>query len=341
MQRRPVGTRTVPDFLAALQNPGVYPHPVDQVSLIQTHISSVVLAGEFVYKFKKPVNFGFLDFSTIARRAHFCKQELVLNRRLCPDIYLGLVTVTREGNSYRLDGTGDIVEYGVKMKRLPEARMMHRLMDGARLHTAHLDSIIATLVTFYERAASDNHIDKSGTAESVGQAVRENLEQLAPFLGGLAVFRERYKRIQSYSERVLQHTSRFTERIRGGAIKECHGDLHSGNICLAEKVYIFDCIEFNERFRYLDVASDVAFIAMDLEFHGLSEFSEYFVRRFAESSGDSGIADQITFYKCYRACVRAKVNLLSTTDPTIGKRAAGAALKRAARYMELAGSYVR
>jgi aminoglycoside phosphotransferase family enzyme len=324
----------------ALQDPELYPHPVDRVTLIQTHISSVLLAGEFVYKFKKPVNFGFLDFSTFARRAHFCVQELLLNRRLCPDIYLRLVTATRKGTSFGLDGSGEIVEYGVKMKRLPEQRMMYRLMQGNILETSHLDAVIGVLVPFYERAATSAQIDSAGTAESVGQAVCENLHQLAPFVGGPAVSKEQHDRITAYTERVLQDTSRFSGRIRDGQVRECHGDLHSGNICLTEKVYIFDCIEFNERFRWLDVAADVAFIAMDLDYNGLHVFSDYFIQSFAESSGDRGVGDQVAFYKCYRACVRAKVNLLSTMDPTIGKLAAGRAVERAAQYVKLAESYV-
>jgi aminoglycoside phosphotransferase family enzyme len=167
----------LPQFIQALLDPAAYPHPAGDIRLVQTHISYVLLAGDFVYKFKKPVNFGFLDFYTLEKRKVCCEQELLLNRRLCPEIYLDLVTVTREGGSYHLNGRGEVAEYGVRMARMPEERMMGRVIAAGELTKAHLDALVAVLVPFYERAEHGPAIDRFGTAEAVAVNVLENFAQ--------------------------------------------------------------------------------------------------------------------------------------------------------------------
>lgn len=158
----------LPDFISSLLQAQHDAHPADNdVRLVQTHISFVLLAGEFVYKFKKPVDFGFLDFSTLEKRQHCCEQELLLNRRLCPDIYLDLVTVTKEGDSYALNGSGEVVEYAVKMARMPEEKMMGNLIQAGRLDRGHIDSIVDKLIPFYQQADRTSEIDEYGTAASV------------------------------------------------------------------------------------------------------------------------------------------------------------------------------
>ena len=335
-----MATTDLPDFISALLQPQIYTHQAENIQLVQTHISFVLLAGDFVYKFKKPVNFGFLDFSTLEKRRYCCEQELLLNRRLCPDIYLGLVTITREGDGYALDGSGEVVEYGVKMVRMPEDRMMVNLIRAGQVGQEQVDALVDVLVPFYQQAENSKEIDEYGTARSVSVNVLENFEQTEGFVGGEALSREQFSVISDWSRKILGREDLFEQRIRGGYIRDCHGDLYSANICLADKVYIYDCIEFNRRFRYCDVASDIAFLAMDLDFHDLRELSDYCIDQFCKRSGDTGIREMLNFYKCYRAYVRGKIGLFTAADPAVDEAVKTSSLEAAARYFTLAESYL-
>ena len=331
---------SLPQFVQTLLNPECYDHPVAKVELVQTHISFVLLAGEFVYKFKKPVNFGFLDFSDLEKRRFCCEQELVLNRRLCPDIYLGIVTVTREedGRSM-LDGSGEVVEYGVKMARMPEDRMMQHVITRGELGSEHIEALVAILADFYSSAEGGEEIAKFGTADAVAVNVLENFEQTKGFIGQGALTQEQFDIISGYARSVLAQEPLFQRRIDGGYIRDCHGDLYSTNICLADKVYIFDCIEFNQRFRYCDVASDVAFLAMDLDFHGLPHLSTQFIEQFSTRTGDTSLMSMLNFYKCYRAYVRGKIGLFTAGDPAVAPQVQELCLQQAAQYFKLAERY--
>ncbi len=330
-----------PDYIQTLLDPAIYPHPVEAVELVQTHISFVLLAGDFVYKFKKPVNFGFLDFSTLEKRKQCCEQELILNRRLCPDIYLGLVRVTVDNGTLVLDGRGEVVEYGVKMVRMPEDRMMGRIIERGELNRDHILSLVDVLVPFYERADRNAEIDGYGSAEAVAVNVLENFDQTREFIGGGALKPEQFDRISSYARSFLAREELFDARIEKGRIRDCHGDLYSANICLADKVYIYDCIEFNRRFRYCDVASDVAFLAMDLDFHGLQDLSALFIEEFCKKSGDDTLTGMLTFYACYRAYVRGKIGLFTAGDPSVDEKVKEKNLDMARRYFVLAEQYAR
>ena len=330
----------LPGFISALLQPQIYDHPAGDVQLVQTHISFVLLAGDFVYKFKKPVDFGFLDFSTLEKRQYCCEQELLLNRRLCPDIYLGLVAVTREGDGFALDGSGEVVEYGVKMVRMPEERMMINLVRTGQVGPEQVDALVDVLVPFYQRADRSEEIDGFGTAESVAVNVLENFEQTEGFIGGGAISQDQFDRISTWAKDFLAREELFANRIHGGYIRDCHGDLYSANICLADKVYIYDCIEFNYRFRYCDVASDVAFLAMDLDFHGLQELSDYCIDQFCDRSADKGLKEMLNFYKCYRAYVRGKIGLFTASDPAVDEAVKKSNVEAAANYFKLAESYI-
>jgi uncharacterized protein len=331
----------LPAHIRFLLDPAAFPHPAPSIELVQTHISYVILAGDYVYKLKKPVDFGFLDFSTLAKRKHFCHQELLLNRRLCPSIYLDLVEITQDNSKLSLNGPGEPVEYAVKMARMPAEGMMGKMIERGELGRRDLDRIINVLEPFYERARTGAEINRFGTVEAVGRNVFENLRQLEPFLGGPALKAEEHQLLVSFARVVLAREEIFNQRIEAGRIRDCHGDLYSANICLAEKVYIFDCIEFNDRFRYSDVASDIAFLAMDLDYHGLEELSGYFISRFEEDTGDSTLRQVLRFYKCYRATVRGKIGLLTSHEPEVELAERQEALARARRYFALALNYAK
>ena len=330
----------LPPFLQGLLHPDRYDHPAQDLRLLQTHISYVILAGNFVYKFKKPVNFGFLDFSDLEKRRLCCQQELLLNRRLCPDIYLSMVEVTAdaEGN-WALNGEGEVVEYGIKMVRMPEERMMTNLIRTESLREKHIDALVEVLADFYQRADGDSGISCFGTAAAVGVNVLENFEQTRAFIGQGALSQDQFALISGYAREFLRQEQLFQRRIDGGYIRDCHGDLYSANICLAEKVYIYDCIEFNQRFRYCDVASDVAFLAMDLDFYGLDDLAGRFINAFTRKTADSGLAEMLNFYKCYRAYVRGKIGLFTANDPAVDPVVQTASLENAAKYFSLAQRY--
>ncbi|WP_446009208.1 hypothetical protein [Candidatus Electrothrix sp.] len=332
----------LPEFISALLATEQATCPKDSVQLVQTHISFVLLTGDHVYKFKKPVDFGFLDFSTLEKRQQCCQQELQLNRRLCPEIYLDLVTVTQEGDKYSLNGSGDIIEYAVKMARMPEDKMMGNLIQAGQLDLAHIDAIVAKLIPFYQKADRTDEIDGYGTAESVAVNVLENFDQTKDFISNdtnSALSQEQFDKISSWSKEFLKQEKLFNQRIKGGNIRDCHGDLYSANICLADQVYIYDCIEFNRRFRYCDIASDIGFLAMDLDLHGLQDLSNYCIDQFCRQAGDTTLKEMLNFYKCYRAYVRGKIGLFTAADPAVDEAVKKSCLEAAAKYFALAESY--
>ena len=336
-----MATDLLPPFVQALLQPGCYAHPAFDIKLVQTHISMVILAGDYVYKFKKPVNFGFLDFSDLDKRRVCCEQEVLLNRRLCPDIYLDTVAVTVEPDGgFALNGSGPVVEYGVRMVRLPEERMMGHLIRSAELGHAHIDALVEVLADFYRRAETNDEIARFGTATAVAVNVLENFEQTRGFIGQGALDREQFDAIAGFARAFLAREALFQRRIDDGRIRDGHGDLYSANICLADKVYIYDCIEFNQRFRYCDVASDVAFLAMDLEYYGLDDLAVRFIDRFVQASGDPGLMEMLAFYKCYRAYVRGKIGLFTAADPAVDATVRAASTEQAGRYFRLAMRYV-
>jgi len=334
-------TNQLPPFIDALLHPTAYPHPVTEIKLVQTHISYVLLAGAFVYKIKKPVNFGFLDFTTLAQRQHFCQEELRLNQRLCPSLYLEVLPISEDGEGVTLNGPGTVIEYCLKMARMPEEQMMGAVIGRGQLTRAMLDGIVDRLVPFYQQAEGGPEIQAFGTAQAVAVNVLENFEQTQAFIGCPALSQGQFDTITTYAKGFLAQESLFEKRIREGLIREGHGDLYSANICLSEPIYIYDCIEFNQRFRLCDVASDVAFLAMDLDFHGLSELSRYFINSFSQRANDQGLLTMLNFYKCYRAYVRGKIGLFTANAPEVDAQTKATSMQGAKNYFALAYAYAQ
>jgi len=334
----------LPEFVNFLLQPAAYTPEPSAVKLVQTHISYVFITDDLVYKFKKPVDFGFLDFTSLPKRRHFCQQELLLNRRLCPAIYLDLVALskTEKGFSLAAEAEADqehIVEYGIKMKRMPEDRMMANVIKSGGLVPEMIDAICDVLVPFYDKADGSENIREFGRPGAVGINIFENFAQTEAFIGSPSLSKEQFDRIRDFSTRFLEQDELFAARIEAGRIRDCHGDLYSANICLADQVYIFDCIEFNERFRYCDVASDIAFLAMDLDYHGLADLSQYFVQGFIQKSGDIRLEKMLNFYKCYRAYVRGKINLFTANAQEVDGETKLQCLEMTKKYFQLAERY--
>jgi aminoglycoside phosphotransferase family enzyme/predicted kinase len=326
-------------MIEALSQPDAYPDRSTQVSMRQTHISWLFFTERFVYKLKKPINFGFLDFTTLEARKFFCEEEVRLNRRLAPEVYLGVVEVKAHDRCIHFEGSGEIVDYAVQMRRLPEERMLPTLMAEGQVTVEMIRQLARLIADFHAQAETGDDIDQAGTGATVLANWQENFAQTRPYLD----FPLRGDTWESIRGRVLAfcraRTQLFDQRIAEGRIRDCHGDLRAEHICLTEPIAIFDCIEFNRRFRYSDVAADVAFLAMDFDAQGCPEFSQALVHAYVEASGDQGLLSVLDFYKCYRAFVRAKVECFRADDPTVSAGEKRLALRAANRFCRLATRY--
>jgi aminoglycoside phosphotransferase family enzyme len=327
--------------IKALLQPDAYLEETDKIELVQTHISFVFLTKNYVYKVKKAVNFGFLDFSTLDKRRFFCEKELELNRRLCPSIYLDVLPITRLGNSIKIKGGGEIIEYTLKMKRLPQDRIMTQLLQENKVAPEVIDEIAKIVAAFHAKAKETPEINQFGSLKIVKTNWDENFQQTVKYIGQ-TIPKEEFDLIESKINKFFEtQKPLLNNRIVHGRIRDCHGDLHSGNIFLTEEICIFDAIEFNDRFRYSDVASDVAFLAMDLDYQKKPELAKRFVDKYVEDSKDKQLIELLPFYKCYRAYVRGKVVSFRLDDKNIPDKEKEAAIKEAQAYFKLANEYAK
>jgi len=331
---------TQKQIVEALMKPEAYDEDPGEIELCQTHISFVFLTTKFVYKVKKAVNFGFLDFSTLEKRRFFCERELELNRRLCDDMYLEVVPINKS-NGIKIKGDGETVEYAVKMKRMPQNKIMSKLLEENKVDSRLIGEIAKIIADFHAKAETNERINEFGSLAIIGTNWRENFEQTEEYVGK-TITAENFKLIHEGVENFMKKSEPlFDERMEKGKIRDCHGDIHSGNIFVVDKIYIFDAIEFNERFRYSDVAADVAFLAMDLDFRQRPDLSNFFVKKYIEYSGDQELPTLLPFYKCYRAYVRGKVVGFRLKDPNINEQEKAAAVKDAKAYFKVASSYAK
>jgi aminoglycoside phosphotransferase family enzyme/predicted kinase len=299
-----------------------------------------MLTPRFVYKVKKPVNFGFLDFSTLERRHHFCEREILLNRRLSPGIYLGVIPISRKGGRLVFGDDGEVVEYAVKMRRLDARWFLDRRLERGAVKPRDLDRIVARLRRFYQSQHPAGEIEAWGRIDRLRISTDENFRQTRRFIG-LTLSRPAFDAIRGFTNGFFaQHIALFRSRVEERRIRDCHGDLHLEHIHLAPRaLHIYDCIEFNDRLRYVDVASDVAFLAMDLDFEGRPDLSRRFEGRMAAALRDWGMPRLMDFYKCYRAFVRGKVESLHSVAPAAPAAERKASANLARRYFQLALQY--
>ncbi|MFH1222459.1 MAG: AAA family ATPase [Candidatus Micrarchaeota archaeon] len=305
-----------------------------QPEYIETHISKIYILGDYVYKIKKPVKFSFLDFSTLELRKFYCQEEVRLNKRLCPDIYLDVVAAEKQGERYIFE-TKKADEYAVKMKKMPAAKQMDLLLQKGTVTAEQVRKIAEIVAEFHKRIVVVKELE-FGAPELIKKQVddfanhRETIEK-AVGLGHLVDFG-----LKKCDDFYGKNTALFERRQQQGFIRECHGDLHSANIILAEKIYIFDCIEFNPHFRNIDVASEIAFMAMDLDAFGRSDLADAFVQQYVALSGDKELLKLLDYYKCYRANVRAKVAAIEYAQHPNDN-----AKKRMEKYCKLMEQYAK
>lgn len=309
--------------------------------MAQTQMSFVFLTDKHVYKVKKPVNLGYLDYTTLEKRRFFCHQEVELNRRLCPDVYLEVVTITQDDGNIVVNGKGKVIDYAVKMRRLPQTKMMNLLLAEDQVSPEMVTGLAQKLAEFHHNAQTNDAISAFGKIESITQNTEENFTQTAKYIG-VTISPEKYQHIKDYTNRFIERNAAlFEQRVAVGRIRDCHGDLHAAHICFANGICIYDCIEFNDRFRYCDVASEIAFLAMDLDHYGRADLSGHFVNSYVDSSQDRELKGLLKFYKCYRAYVRGKVESFKLDDPYISESEKRQTKSIAIGYFDLAHSYTR
>ncbi len=311
---------------------GIFPEG-EKVSLVTTHISYVFIGEEIVYKVKRPVDFGFLDFTTLEKRKFYCEKEVELNRRASPEIYLGVRGIFEEGGLYNLDGRGSLVDYAVVMRRMDLDRMMDKLLLEGKLTEEDIVKVSEKISQFHKIAETNEEILSYGGIEKIRINTDENFQQIAGFIGN-TISKKLYDYLKDWTEFFYRDKKDlFQKRVKKKKIRDCHGDLYSRNICIMDKVYLYDCIEFNDRFRYIDTSSDLAFLLMDLEYYGRGDFSKLIFERYLrDMCEEDDFWDITNFYKVYRAVVRGKIHsFMGSDDPSN--------YSIARRYFLLAGSY--
>jgi len=325
-----------------MMQPGFYPHPVTEpIELIQTHISYVLLTGDYAYKLKKPVNFGFLDFSTLVHRQHFCAEELRLNQRGAPELYLEVLPITQVENQYQLRGTGQAVEYVLKLRQFSQEALFSTMFERG-LGETDLEELGRVVAQYHAKAQTNDYIRTFGEVSQVHAAINENYEQTKKYIGGPQT-QAQFEETKNYTDNFFaQRPELFASRIQTNWIRECHGDLHLRNICRWQnKILLFDCIEFNEQFRFVDVMYDVAFTVMDLEARQRPDLGNAFLNTYVEQTGDWEGLQVLPLYLSRQAYVRAKVNSLLLDDPNVPTAAKEEAASSAAHYFKLAWQYTK
>lgn len=328
--------------ISSMLNTDVYDHPVKKLELIETHISWVILTGEFAYKIKKPVNFGFLDFSTLKKRLGFCEQEIRLNRRLAPGIYLEVVAITGSPDKPLVSGSGKAFEYAVKMLQFPQSAQLDNILAAGELKAEHMDSFARMTADFHHTAAIANATMDYGEKDVLYHPVEENFQQIKMHLD-TRIYAEKLSALLKWNEsEFVKLATVFEQRKRDGFIRECHGDMHLRNlIWLNHQPMAFDCIEFNPHLSWIDVLSEIAFLVMDLQSHQQHQLANHFLNHYLEITGDYAGLLLINFYLCYRALVRAKVDALRIEQKDITEVESLKSRASFESYLDLAITYTQ
>ncbi|MHB8623087.1 MAG: bifunctional aminoglycoside phosphotransferase/ATP-binding protein [Sulfuricaulis sp.] len=330
----------LPPLIQALHNPACYDHPAHAIRLIETHISWVFLTGIYAYKIKKPVNLGFLDFSTLAQRRFYCDEELRLNRRLAASLYLGVVAIGGTSQAPRLNGSGVAIEYAVKMLQFPESARLDRMLARGELQPMHIDLLAQELAEFHSRISIAGNDKAFGDPEHVYAPVRQNFDQIRPRIN--AQDQAQLQRLEIWSKSTfadLENT--LAARKQLGFVRECHGDAHLANMIWRDaRVQLFDCLEFNDNLRWIDLMSEVAFVTMDLDDRGRPDLARRALNVYLEHTGDFDGLAVFRFYQIYRALVRAKVAVIRLSQDGLSSAEKPAVRAEYLGYTHLAERYL-
>ncbi|MCF6236575.1 MAG: AAA family ATPase [Gammaproteobacteria bacterium] len=329
------------NLIDTLKNPRLYDHPVTKLEIIETHISWVILTGPYAYKVKKPVDFGFLDFSSLANRRHYCELELDLNRRLAPDYYLDVVPITGSAQNPALYGRGDVIEYALKMVQFPPNSELDKVLALGKLDTHYMDLIAEKIAKFHKIISVAKQSQKFGDLQHVHQPVINCYQEIRKHLNETEDI-QRINALENWSCRAYEDLKKvFVSRKENGFVRECHGDLHLRNIAMIDdEIVIFDCIEFNEDLRWNDVISEISFLVMDLDEHKQSALASHFLNRYLELTGDYSGLKVFRYYLVYRAVVRAMVSCIRWSQGGIHSPDMTSEYQNFQNYLNLAEKYI-
>lgn len=307
-----------PSWLSALTNPSTFGHPSTHIHIVETHISWVVLTGEWAYKLKKPVNFGFVDFTTLQLRHAACLDEVRLNQRTAPELYDSVVPLTQEAHGPRFGGSGPILDYAVRMRQFDSNDAFDRRQVQHLLKQDDIESLARRVAELHRIAAIDTDQTSLGDPASILTQVQDCLDELAKSVSTPAPQRQLHELQQWVNDEWTRLKDAFADRKRDGFVRECHGDLHLGNVVLyAGRPTLFDCLEFNPRLRWIDILSDIAFLVMDLHDHGVPRLAWSALNEWLEQTGDYAGLPLLRYYLAYRALVRSKVAALRGKQPDL------------------------
>lgn len=316
----------------------LYPHPCGPIKVVETHISWVILTGAFAYKIKKPVNLGFVDFRSLQRRQYFCNREITLNRRLTPNVYKRVVPITGSDDNPRFHGEGEVIEYAIKMRQFDESLLLDRLAQT--ITGSQIDQLADVVADFHKRIEVASLTQPFGRSDVIHDAAEENFSEISLQLQQECVAIERLRAWTEYQFGELEDV--FEKRRHGGMVRECHGDMHLGNMFMEDgKPVVFDCIEFNDSFRFIDIMSEVAFTVMDLASHGRTDLAYRFLNRWLEQTGDYAGLRVLRFYLVYRAMVRAKVACIRAHEAGIDPDEAARQEREFDNYIKLATQFAK
>ena len=324
-------------LIGAMQNSGVYPHPVGRIEVLETHISFVLLTGDYAYKIKKPLDLGFVDCTRLEQRRVYCQEELRLNRRLAPDLYLDVVAISGNPEHPKLNGLGPAIEYAVKMRQFPQDALLDRVLARGALKAEHVDALAKKIAAFHAAVSTAAETGVHGALKNIYSPALQNFEQIRALLHDKTEI-EPLEALQAWTEReYAKRKPVFSARRASGCIRECHGDMHLGNMAmLGNDVLIFDAIDFNENLRWIDVMSEAAFLVMDLTARNRSDLASRFLNAYLEITGDYGGLDILRFYLVCRALVRAKIHRIRAHQAGLDPRERDRLLGRYHEYIRLA-----
>ncbi|OGT30161.1 MAG: hypothetical protein A2W28_01190 [Gammaproteobacteria bacterium RBG_16_51_14] len=330
-------------LIRTIRDRAQFDHPTGKFGIIETHISYILLTGHYAYKFKKPLDLGFLDFTSLERRKFYCEEEIRLNRRLAPDLYIAVVPVTGSEQHPVIGGNKQALEYAVKMVQFPEEAELDRIVNTGCLATSHINELAMQIATFHGSVAVDTEQNHFGSPECIRQQVMLNYSAIRPFIQNDQQSRNRLDKLEAWTNLTLdQSAGIFRSRKQSGCIRECHGDLHLGNIALyMDKLVIFDSIEFSQALRWIDVMSEVAFLVMDLDAHHQNSLAQRFLNANLQITGDYNGLLLLRFYQVYRALIRSKVACIRLSQPGMTQYDQDKEMENCRRYLNLAYDYIQ
>jgi aminoglycoside phosphotransferase family enzyme/predicted kinase len=325
-----------------LQKSSAYHHPVKYFKLLETHISWIILTGDFAYKIKKPVDFEFLNYSTLEKRKYYCEEEVKLNKVLAPELYLEVVSINGSIENPQINGSGEILDYAVKMREFSQENLFTKLLARKALNENLIEKLAQYIAEFHQKTPVAPHDSALGSPANVHAPVLQNFDQMLPMLTNAEDQKNLLALQQWANEQFQQHQILFQERKDKGFIRDCHGDLHLGNIILYhESPILFDRIEFNDEFRWTDIIADIAFLAMDLEEHQESEFANQLINTYFKYTGDYTGLILLPYYQAYRAIVRAKITLFRLAQTGLNENEKKENEEKYRNLIALAESYMQ